>query len=108
MPVSSEAKIPSPFAIDIIPTGAPLGAEMHGVDLKRLDEAAFSQVTRAWLDHSVILLRAHSPTDADLVAFSRRFGDLDGAPIQETGRRFVEGMPEIYVVSNVMVNGEPI
>jgi len=24
------------------------------------------------------------------------------------GRRFVEGYPEIYVVSNVMVNGEPI
>jgi taurine dioxygenase len=108
MPVSSEAKIPSPFAIEIIPTGAPLGAEMHGVDLKRLDQTAFSQVTRAWLDHSVILIRDQSLTDAELVAFSRRFGDLDWAPIQETGRRFVEGMPEIYVVSNVMVNGEPI
>jgi taurine dioxygenase len=30
------------------------------------------------------------------------------APIQESGRRFVEGHPEIYVVSNVIKNGEPI
>jgi len=35
-------------------------------------------------------------------------GDLDWAPIQETGRRFVEGHPEIYVVSNVVENGVPI
>ena len=43
-----------------------------------------------------------------LIAFSRRFGDLDWAPVQENGRRFVEGLPEIYIVSNVIVNGEPI
>jgi len=42
------------------------------------------------------------------VEFSRRFGDLDWAPVQETGRRFVEGIPEIYIVSNVKENGEPI
>jgi taurine dioxygenase len=34
---------------------------------------------------------------------------LDHAPIQETGRRFVEGYPEIYVVSNVLRgDGKPI
>ena len=42
------------------------------------------------------------------MAFSRRFGDLDLAPVQETGRRFVAGHPEIYVVSNVMEDGAPI
>jgi taurine dioxygenase len=47
-------------------------------------------------------------TDDDLIAFSRRFGELDWAPVQETGRRFVEGHPEIYVVSNVIENGVPI
>ena len=50
---------------------------------------------------------SNSPID-DLIAFSRRFGDLDWAPVQETGRRFVEGHPEIYVVSNVIENGVPI
>jgi hypothetical protein len=111
MPVSPEAELHGSFqerAIEIIPTGAALGAEIRGVDLTRLDDASFSRITRAWLDHSVILIRDQTLDDAGLVAFSRRFGDLDWAPIQETGRRFVEGMPEIYVVSNVLLNGEPI
>ena len=53
-------------------------------------------------------MRGQTLSDQDLIAFSRRFGDLDWAPVQETGRRFVEGLPEIYIVSNVIVNGEPI
>jgi taurine dioxygenase len=111
MPVSREAKLqrsPDARVIQIIPTGAALGAEIRGVDLTALDEGAFARIMQAWHEHSVILVRDQALDDADLVAFSRRFGELDWAPIQETGRRFVEGMPEIYVVSNVVVNGEPI
>jgi taurine dioxygenase len=95
-------------AVDVIPTGAALGAEVRGIDLRDLDDAAFGRLMRAWLDHSVVLVRGQSLSDQELIAFSRRLGDLDWAPIQETGRRFVEGMPEIYIVSNVKVNGEPI
>src|SRR6266550_3107856 len=95
-------------AIDVIPTGAALGAEVRAGDLRALDDAAFKRVLRAWHDHCVVLFRGQALSDGDLIAFSRRFGDLDWAPIQETGRRFVEGMPEIYIVSNVKVKGEPI
>jgi taurine dioxygenase len=95
-------------AIDVVATGAALGAEVRVGDLRALDDAAFKRVLQAWHDHSVVLFRGQALSDADLIAFSRRFGDLDWAPIQETGRRFVEGMPEIYIVSNVKVNGEPI
>src|SRR2546430_422608 len=94
--------------IEVIPTGAALGAETRGVDLNNLDASQFAAVKRAWHDHEVILVRGQTLSDQDLIAFSRRFGDLDWAPVQETGRRFVEGLPEIYIVSNVMVNGEPI
>jgi taurine dioxygenase len=94
--------------IEVIPTGAALGAEVRGVDLKDIDEAVFAQVMAAWHDRSVLLFRGQSLSDQELIAFSRRLGDLDWAPVQETGRRFVEGLPEIYIVSNVKVNGEPI
>src|SRR5258708_4586568 len=94
--------------IDVIPTGAALGAELRGVDLRDLDASQFAALKRAWHDHQVVLVRDQTLSDQDLIAFSRRFGDLDLAPIQETGRRFVEGLPEIYIVSNVMVNGQPI
>jgi taurine dioxygenase len=94
--------------IGIRPTGAALGAEISGVDLRALDAAAFAAIHRAWLDHQVLLFRNVALSDDDLVAFSRRFGELDHAPIQETGRRFVDGHPEIYVVSNVVQDGVAI
>jgi taurine dioxygenase len=94
--------------IEVSPTQAALGAEVRGVDLRNLDELQFAALQRAWHDHQVILVRGQTLSDQDLIAFSRRFGDLDWAPVQETGRRFVEGLPEIYIVSNVTVNGQPI
>jgi len=90
------------------PTGAALGAEIQGVDVRAIDDELFAMVYRAWLDHQVLLFREQTLTDDDLVSFSRRFGELDEAPVQETGRRFVEGHPEIYVVSNVVENGVAI
>src|SRR5579872_6985412 len=92
-------------AIAVVPTGASLGAEVGNVDLKRLDDATFATILRAFHDHQVLLVRGQTLSDQDLIAFSRRFGELDWAPVQETGRRFVEGLPEIYVVSNVKLNG---
>jgi len=94
--------------VTIIPTGKALGAEVRGVDLKNLDETQFTALKRAWHEYQVMLVRDQTLSDQDLIAFSRRFGDLDWAPVQETGRRFVEGLPEIYIVSNVTVNGQPI
>jgi taurine dioxygenase len=92
----------------VIPTGAALGAEVRCGDLRTLDDGAFGRVHNAWHAHSVLLFRDQALSDQDLIAFSRRFGDLDIAPVQENGRRFVEGLPEIYIVSNVKVNGEAI
>ena len=94
--------------LEVIPTGAALGATVNGVNLRDLSEATFARILQAWHQHSVLLFRGQTLTDQDLIAFSRRLGDLDWAPVQETGRRFVEGLPEIYIVSNVKVNGEPI
>jgi taurine dioxygenase len=95
-------------ALEVIPTSAALGATVNGVNLRDLSEATFARILQAWHQHSVLLFRDQTLTDQDLIAFSRRLGDLDWAPVQETGRRFVEGLPEIYIVSNVKVNGEPI
>jgi taurine dioxygenase len=105
MRTSTESETTS---LQVLPTGAALGAEIRGVDLKALSDAGFASIHRAWLDHCVVLVRGQQLRDEDLIAFSRRFGDLDWAPVQETGRRFVEGYPEIYVVSNVIENGVPI
>src|ERR1700692_2157990 len=94
--------------IEIIPAVKALGARIDGIDLRTIHDHQFAAIYQAWLDHQVILFRSQRLADYDLIAFSRRFGALDWAPVQETGRRFVEGYPEIYVVSNVIENGGPI
>jgi taurine dioxygenase len=94
--------------ITVTPTGAALGAEVGGIDLRRIGDSEFATIHRAWLDHMVLLFRGQALNDDDMIAFSRRFGELDFAPIQENGRRFVDGHPEIYVVSNVIENGVAI
>ena len=89
-------------------TGAALGAEVSGLELQHVGPDDLAQLRRIWLDREVVLLRNQRLSDADLVAFSRRVGSLEQAPIQENGRRFVPGYPEIYVVSNVIEDGVAI
>jgi taurine dioxygenase len=106
--MASESRASSTSRATVVPSGKALGAEIQGVDLCSVSADDFESINHAWLDHSVLLFRGQKLTDDDLIAFSKKFGDLDWAPVQETGRRFVEGHPEIYVVSNVMENGAPI
>lgn len=106
--LSQSSGTTSSKSVQVIPTGKALGAEIRGVDLRNLTDHEFAAVHQAWLDNLVLLLRDQHLTDDHLIAFSKRLGELDWAPVQESGRRFVEGHPEIYVVSNVMENGVPI
>ena len=94
--------------VSFVPTRKAVGAEIQEVDLRTIDDDDFASIYRVWLDHPVLLFRGQNLTDEDLIAFSRRFGELDWAPVQESGRRFVDRHPEIYVVSNVIENGVSI
>jgi len=97
------------MAVTVRPLTDAVGVEVMGVDLKNMSEAEFRAVERAWHQHSVILLRSQRLSDDDLLAFSRRFGELDPPPNQERGRISPPGYPDIYVVSNVLDNnGDPI
>ena len=56
------------IVVRVRPTGAALGAEVQGVDLRALDDELFAAIHRAWLDHQVLLFRDQALTDDDLVA----------------------------------------
>jgi taurine dioxygenase len=97
------------MSVTVKPLTPAVGAEIKNVDLRTLSEQEFAQIENAWHCHSVLLLRGQTLSDDDLLAFSRRFGELDPPPNQEHGRQSPPGYPDIYVVSNVLdAKGEPI
>ena len=90
----------------VIPSGAALGADIAGLDLASdINEATFAKVYKAWNDHLVLRFRGQSLDDDALVRFSRRFGDLDDAPIRAASDAYHRSHPKITVVSNVVENG---
>jgi len=95
------------MAIEIIPTGAALGAEIRGVDLARPpDDATFAAIERAYDEHGVVFFRDQRLTPQQQVAFTRRFGEI---AFNIFGERWsVPGAPEIVVVSNIAEDGRPI
>lgn len=101
------------MTIEIVRTGAALGAEIRGLDLRRdLDAEAVETIRRAWWEHLVLSIRDQDISDADLVRFSAYFGKLRPAPLGEArmrGRsRSPDGYPEVAIISNVIRDGLPI
>lgn len=111
MSTSTSATRPTPASgITVHPASPAVGAEIRGVDLAHpLSDEDFAVIEAAWYRHSALVLRDQSLSDADLIRFSRRFGELDPPPVNEKGKTFVPDHPEIYVVSNVLgADGQPI
>ncbi len=95
------------MSIEVVPTGAALGAEIRGVDLAEpIDDATFAAIERAYDEHGVIFFRGQRITPPQQVAFTRRFGAIEFNIFGE--RWSVPGSPEIVVVSNITEDGRPI
>jgi len=93
----------------LTPLTPAVGVEIGNIDLTSLSAAEFARIEAAWHRHSVLLFRGQKLSDDALLAFSRRFGELDPPPNQERGRQSPPGYPDIYVVSNVLDDkGQPI
>jgi taurine dioxygenase len=101
--------LPGAKRISVVPTGAALGADVAGVDLSRpLDDATVRSVASAWHQHLVLRFRGQSLDDPGLLAFARRFGVLDKAPVHAVADTDHDPYPEITVMSNIKVDGKPI
>jgi taurine dioxygenase len=60
--------------IEIRRLGPQIGAEIHGVDVKALDDAGFAAIYRAWLDCNVVVVPGQKLQIEDFLRYSRRFG----------------------------------
>ena len=107
------------MAVQVHPFGAALGADIAGVDIRvPLSSEDRDAIRRAWLDNLVLRFRDMPMNDAQHMAFTRQFGELEYNPAKliekqygvETGQsgRRREVAPEISVISNIVEDGKAI
>jgi taurine dioxygenase len=107
------------MTVTVSPFAAGLGAEISGVDIRKpLSTADRDAIRKAWLDNLVLRFRDAPMDDAQHMAFTRHFGELEfnpakliatqyGVETQTSGRKS-EVAPEISVISNILEGGKPI
>jgi taurine dioxygenase len=96
-------------SVTVVPSGSPLAADIVGLDLSQpLDAETFQRIHDAWMKHQVLRFRGQDLDKDQLMGFSRLFGELDKAPINVRGKPWIEGYPELAVMSNVKVDGEAV
>ncbi len=91
--------------MDIMPTGGALGAQIGGVDLSEpLSPTQVHTVRTALLDYGVVFFRNQHISEEDQVRFTSYFGQ----PVEHVRKQRPRPVPEIFIISNVEENGEPI
>jgi taurine dioxygenase len=70
--------------IEVRRLGKQIGAEIHGVDVKTLDDAGFGAIYRAWLDYNVVVVPDQALEIGDFLRYSRRFGVIHPHPSKST------------------------
>jgi taurine dioxygenase len=92
--------------IEIVPSDAPIGAEIRGVDLAQgIDDETFAEIDAALSQHGVVFLRDQTITPDQQVDFSRRFGEIE---INAFSKYALEENPAVLVVSNIKENGKDV
>ena len=83
--------------MNVKPIAGALGAEITGIDLRRLSDAEMHEIRRAWLEHLVVFFRDQELTPAEYMAFAKRLGQ----PIEYPFVRGIQGFPEIIEVKKL-------
>ncbi len=80
--------------------GPGVGAEITGINVSAgLDEDAFNTIRDALHEYSVVVLPGQQLTPPDLIAFTKRFGEMRTSFYNRYG---VPGFPELSVISNIL------
>jgi len=91
--------------ITIQPVGYAAGARITGIDLsKPISDDDLRTLHNAWIKHLVLVFPGQEIGPAELVAFSRHFGELDNFESQPFNRH--PDFNEVMVLTNKKTNGQ--
>lgn len=86
--------------LDLCPLHPMIGVEVRGIDIRRLDAAAFDELRSAFERHSLLLLRDQDVSNEEQVAFARRFGPLEPTKVGTVGAG-----TELVILTNIAPEG---
>jgi taurine dioxygenase len=92
-------------ALALSPLAEGFGAEIRGIDARRLDDPTFGAVEAAFARYGVILVRGQGLDPAAFRGFVARFGPLEAHTLLQYT---LPEDPYVYVLSNVEKDGRPI
>lgn len=105
-------------ALEVVPSGAVLAAEIRGIDLSLpVPEDAKAALRQAWAGHLVLLIRGQRIDDDQLLAFSGIFGPPHEAAARkyhlDVGEKvdneyMISKHPSISIISNLGPDGKPV
>ncbi|MGH7189950.1 MAG: TauD/TfdA dioxygenase family protein [Acetobacteraceae bacterium] len=83
-------------SLTVEPVAGALGAEISGIDLlATVGDATIAAIRRIWLDYGVVFFRDQPLSDAQFLAFGRRFGQVIEYPFMKGLEEFPEIIPVI-------------
>ena len=92
--------------MQIIPSGAALGARIERIDLAQpLSDGDFKQILRALGQHGVLCFPGQRLATGDFARFGRMFGELE---INVANQFHEPDFPEVMVLSNMTEDGKPV
>lgn len=85
---------PEASVLDVRPLTGAMGAEVFGVDLGRLDDRLFAELSRALFDYGALAVRDQELSFTAQKQLAARFGEIEVHPIVEG----IDGHPEIIKI----------
>jgi taurine dioxygenase len=87
----------TPTTLTVRPLAGCIGAELLGVDLRRLEDGLVAAIRAAWLEHGVVFFRDQELGPDDFLAFARAIGELARYPFVPG----LDGYPDIIAVTKL-------
>jgi alpha-ketoglutarate-dependent taurine dioxygenase len=81
--------------LDVRPLSGTIGAEIHGLDVRHLDDGTTAAVRQVWLDRKVVFFPGQHLDPDEHLAFARRFGEpTEGHPVIPG----IDGKPQVFEI----------
>jgi taurine dioxygenase len=90
------------MSLQFVPLGPALGAEVRGLDVRRITAEQSRELYDGWLRHHELVVHGEPVTEDELVEFGKCFGPIERARKPSP----LASRPEIMVISNIRQDGQ--